>query len=279
MKKFEGILLCTDLDGTLLRADKSISKKNLEAIDYFKSNGGRFTFITGRVPKAAQAVYEAVRPNAPIGCFNGGGVYDFEADAFLHFSTLSEEATVLAALVDRELPEVGIQLNTARNVYFCKDNPAQQDFRAATGLPYKVCPYRNRSEDVGKMIFLHREKEVLERLEKLLTTHPLSERFDFIRSERTIFEILPKGASKGAALARIAESCGVDMRRTVAIGDYDNDVSMLKAAAIGVAVSNASEAAKRAADYTTVSNEEHAIARVISDLDSGHIAFEKEGNL
>ena len=67
MKKFEGILLCTDLDGTLLRADKSISRENKEAIDYFKANGGRFTFITGRVPTAAQAVYDAVRPNAPIG--------------------------------------------------------------------------------------------------------------------------------------------------------------------------------------------------------------------
>jgi len=276
VKKFEGILICTDLDGTLLRADKSVSKENLEAIEYFKAEGGLFTFVSGRVPSAARKVYDTVHPNAPIGCFNGGGVYDFETDTFLHFSPLPEESLILTELVDREMPDVGIQLNTARNVYFCKDNPAQQDFRAATGLPYKVCPYRNRSEDVGKMIFLHREKEVLERLEKLLTSHPLSEHFDFIRSERTIFEILPKGASKGAALSRIAASCGVDLGRTVAIGDYDNDVSMLKAAAIGVAVSNASEAAKCAADYTTVSNEEHAIARVISDLDGGHITFETE---
>lgn len=276
MKKFEGILMCTDLDGTLLRADKSVSKENLEAIEYFKAEGGLFTFVSGRVPSAARKIYETVHPNAPIGCFNGGGVYDFETDVFLHFSALPEESLILTELVDREMPDVGIQLNTARNVYFCKDNPAQQDFRTATGLPHKVCPYRNRSEDVGKMIFLHRDRAVLERLEKLLTTHPLSERFDFVRSERTIFEILPKGASKGAALARIAASCGVDMRRTVAIGDYDNDVSMLKEAALGVAVSNASEAAKRAADYITVSNEEHAIARVISDLDSGRIAFGKE---
>ncbi len=271
MKKFEGILLCTDLDGTLLRSDKSISKENLEAIDYFQSNGGRFTFVTGRVPTAARAVYEAVRPNAPIGCFNGGGVYDFEADAFLHFSELPEESIVLAELVDRALPEIGIQLNTARNVYFCKDNPAQRDFRAITGLPYKVCSYRNRSEDVGKMIFLHREDAMLERLAALLSSHPLAKHFDFIRSERTIYEILPKGASKGAALPRIAEYCGVDMKRTIAVGDYDNDVSMLSAAGIGIAVENASEAAKRAADLCTVSNEAHAIAKIIAALDRGDI--------
>ncbi len=271
MKKFEGILLCTDLDGTLLRRDKSISRENREAIDYFKSNGGRFTFITGRVPSSAQAVYEAVRPNAPIGCFNGGGVYDFATDAFLHFSALPEESVVLAELVDRALPEVGIQLNTARNVYFCKDNPAQQDFRAITGLAHKVCSYRDRSEDVGKLIFLHRDGVMLERVEALLSAHPLAEKFDFIRSEQTIYEILPKGASKGAALPRIAAFCGVDMKRTVAVGDFDNDVSMLKAAGIGIAVENASEAALAAADMTTVSNEAHAIAKIIAALDAGDI--------
>ena len=50
MKKFEGILLCTDLDGTLYRNDKSISPENRKAIEYFKREGGCFTFITGRMP-------------------------------------------------------------------------------------------------------------------------------------------------------------------------------------------------------------------------------------
>lgn len=50
MKKFEGIMICTDLDGTLLSDQCTISKDNLDAIEYFKANGGKFTFITGRVP-------------------------------------------------------------------------------------------------------------------------------------------------------------------------------------------------------------------------------------
>lgn len=53
------------------------------------------------------------------------------------------------------------------------------------------------------------------------------------------------------------------------IGDYNNDVAMLKRAGVGIAVSNASPAALKAADYVTVSNEDHAIARVISDLENG----------
>ena len=46
MGKFDGILICTDLDGTLLKNDKSVSEENLRAIEYFKREGGRFTFVT-----------------------------------------------------------------------------------------------------------------------------------------------------------------------------------------------------------------------------------------
>ena len=80
MKTFEGILICTDLDGTLLRNDKSISRENSEAIEYFKANGGRFTFVTGRMPYFSQKAREMINPNAPIGCINGGGVYDYEKE-------------------------------------------------------------------------------------------------------------------------------------------------------------------------------------------------------
>ena len=65
MKKFDGILLISDLDGTLLKGDKSISEENIKAIEYFKSNGGIFTFITGRVPVAAVPVYEVVKVSGP----------------------------------------------------------------------------------------------------------------------------------------------------------------------------------------------------------------------
>ena len=60
MGKFDGILICTDLDGTLLRKDKSVSKENIEAIEYFKKEGGLFTFVTGRMPYTSKIIYEKV---------------------------------------------------------------------------------------------------------------------------------------------------------------------------------------------------------------------------
>ena len=73
---------------------------------------------------------------------------------------------------------------------------------------------------------------------------------------------------------KLVEYLGIDPKHTIAIGDYDNDVGMLKAAHIGVAVANSSPSALAAADRVTVSNEEHAIARLIQDIENGEITFE-----
>ena len=79
MGRFDGVLICTDLDGTLYRNDKTISEENKSAIEYFKREGGKFPFITGRWPYYSVDAFNAVRPNAPFGCIHGGGIYDGEA--------------------------------------------------------------------------------------------------------------------------------------------------------------------------------------------------------
>ena len=75
--------LLFDLDGTLLRKDKTISQENLSAIEYFKAEGGYFTFITGRMPYYAMHICDAIKPNVPIGSVNGGGVYDGKSKQYI----------------------------------------------------------------------------------------------------------------------------------------------------------------------------------------------------
>jgi hydroxymethylpyrimidine pyrophosphatase-like HAD family hydrolase len=120
---------------------------------------------------------------------------------------------------------------------------------------------------------VHPDKERIRALDAFLHAHPLADEFDFVSSESSVYEILPKGMSKGGALRKMTELYGIDPRRTIAIGDYDNDVSMLREAALGVAVANANANAKAAADLITVSNDEHAIATVIGMLDRGEIVL------
>ncbi len=269
MKKFEGMLFCTDLDGTLYTTDKMVSKENLDAIEYFKSQGGLFTFITGREPKTAKDICKTISPNAPYGCLNGGGIYDYVQDKYLWKIALSQEAMELVAFTDEQMPTMGILLNTEEEIIFSKDNSAMEWFRAVTGVPKNSRHYRNVKEPILKVVFAHENGNELDKLARLLTAHPLADGFDFIRSEFRLFEILPKGSSKGNVLCKMAELLNINMEKTIAVGDYNNDISMVSRAGLGFAVANAVDEVKAVADHITVSNNENAIAAIIEGLDKG----------
>lgn len=269
MGKFDGILICTDLDGTLYRGDKTVSKENREAIEYFKREGGYFTFITGRMPNYSMDAYRAAQPNVPFGCANGGALYDGVAGRYVWTCDGLADFSALIECVDAAFPAVGIQVVTFDRTCFVKDNASTEEFRRVTKLPRIVCDYRDVKEPVAKILFSTDDEEELLAVKEMLMSHPSADAFDFIRSEKKLFEVLPKGVQKGLALERLVGYLGVDAGKTVGIGDYDNDVGMFRAAAVGIAVANASHAARKAADFVTVSNEEHAVARVISDIEKG----------
>lgn len=269
MKKFEGILICTDLDGTLLRKDKTVSRENLEAIEYFKENGGYFTFITGRMPYFSDKICEIVKPNVPFGCGNGGAIYDYAKREYVWKQIISDSVTELAEYAVERVPDIGVQLYTFDNIWFCRENSAMEAFRTATGVPNLVCGLREVNEPIAKIVFGDKSDENIRKLAECLSAHPRAGEFGFVRSEFTLYEILPKGINKGSIIPRLAEHLGVDMKNTIAVGDYNNDIPMIKAAGIGIAVANACEEAKAAADIITVSNEEHAIAKIISDIENG----------
>ncbi len=274
MGKFDGILICTDLDGTLYKKDKTVSVENREKIEYFKREGGLFTFITGRMPNYSMDAYNAAQPNVPFGCVNGGGVYDAVNGNYLwtHGGMLPD-VLELVRHIDENFPTVGIQTITFENTYFSKENIVQEYFRATTGLPNLVRHYRDVDEPIAKMMFAIAYEDEMTAVANALKSHPLAEKFAFVRSEKHLFEILPKGVDKGLGLRKLTECLGCDMSKTVAVGDFDNDVGMLKAARYGIAVANCSEKARAAADYVTVSNEEHALAQIIHDIENGKYKF------
>ncbi len=269
MGKFDGMLICTDLDGTLLRNDKTISSENTEAIEYFKQEGGIFTIVTGRMPHTAFDSCKNARINAPFGCINGGGIYDYHKGEYVWAVETPVDVIELIKVIDENFPDVGIQVNTFYKTYFSKENIVMEHFRRITKAPNLVMSYKDVKEPIAKILFGIKSEEEMQEVIKTLASHPLAENFNFIRSEKSLYEILPKGIGKGTSILKLCEYLGIDKNKTIAIGDYDNDVSMFNVAKIGIAVKNACKEALSAADYVTVSNEEHAIAKVIYDLEEG----------
>lgn len=271
MGKFDKMLICTDLDGTLLKNDKTISKENYDAIEYFKKEGGLFTFVTGRVPLTSIEIYDMVKPNIAYGCINGGGVYDQKKAEYMWLHPIEREVLEIVEYVDKTLPEVGIQLNTVDALYICKDNLSMVEFRNITKTPNIESHYNDVNETLVKIIFSEHREEEMQKLMRTVENHKLASKYHLVRSERRLFEILPKGISKATSLDKLVEIYNLDINKTIAVGDYYNDVEMIRHAKVGVAVSNACEEAKKAADIVTVSNEDSAIARIIEGLENGTI--------
>lgn len=264
---FDGIMLCTDLDETLLGSDKKVSEEDKTAIEYFKENGGLFTFITGRTPLGIPHIIEMAPPNTYIGCLNGGAIYDPISETNVMEIELDRKHVGLLEFVNSNFPSAGLEVFAHDKVWFCKANELVNRHRRIELLPDNQCDYRKVPGKLAKVLIID-EPQVIDEIVKALPLQPDADKFDFIRSTKNYYEILPKGASKGNLLVKIAEMNGISVSRTYAAGDNENDISLICAAGTGYAVANAIDSAKNAADRLTVSHNESPISHIIRDIET-----------
>lgn len=270
MGKFHGILIATDLDGTLLRHDKSVSRENTEALDYFMSEGGLFTILTGRMPYALSGVLSQVKVNAPIGCGNGLCIYDTQKKEHLWKTCVGDKALAAARFVEKNFPDTGIELTTHEKIICTKVNQSVIKHFNDEKLEITECTFDTFNGELAKILIAD-IPEKLELVIESLEKSGLCDGLQTIRSDIPYYEILPLGVGKGPLLLKLSSILNIPIKKIIAVGDNDNDESALREAGLGIAVANASEIAKNASDLMTVSNEEHALAKIISDIENGII--------
>lgn len=267
MGKFDGILLCTDLDDTLLTTDKRVSEENKKAIEYFKKEGGLFAFATGRVPLGARPIIQQIMPNAPSVCFNGSVIYDFVNQKMLWSRALDKDAIHMVEFVEKNFPSAGIEVCTANKVYFCKVNSIVERHRQIEKFPDNYDDYHNVAEDWCKVIFMVKEEEI-PALKELIAASKYADLYSFVRSSPWYYELLPYGAHKGSGLLRLGEILEIKKENIYAMGDNENDLELVKAAGTGIAVANAADCVKEVADFITVDNNSHAAKAVIEYIEN-----------
>lgn len=272
MGKFDGILLCTDLDGTLLASDYTVSDENRKAIEYFKSEGGKFTFCTGRVKAGARLLLDYIVPNVPIVCFNGGIIYDFNEDKILYESELDKDSYDVVQFVAKHIDNLGVEICTNDNVYYPYTNYYTYEHAEIEHLPMISAQPDEIDEKWNKIIFMVREEDV-SKIKKLIAESPYAEKYTYIQSYKNYYEILRKNTGKGEAMLELARMLGVDPSHTIGVGDNENDLTLVKSAGVGVAVANAVPELLDVADIITVDNNSHALAAIIDMIDKGKIEF------
>lgn len=257
MGKFDGILICSDWDGTL-SVDGTVVAKSAEAIRYFQDNGGLFTIASGRYYPYLEQFYPMIQPNTYAITLNGAVIRD--QDRIMYSGFLGAD---VFDLIDRII-RLDVPYST---LLFYPEGEESCRF-------YTVDEYlANKSELMKKryykMLFRADTPELGKRGAELVQAFSDEYGYDAVRSWASSLEIVRKENNKGAAIKRLKAYVGAHL--SVAVGDYENDISMLRDSDVGYAVNNATDTVKAAADRVTVSAEDGAIASIIADLEQNFL--------
>lgn len=258
MGKFDGFLICTDCDGTLMDSRGQISAENAAAIRFFQREGGRFTVATGRGAAHVRQFAQQFVPNAPLVICNGCFVVDEKSGEVLQEYVLDERVHRVIDYAVTRFPSLkAVRIVYGQDGAFDMKRGGEPDFDRRYTIP----------DPWTKLLFVA-EPRATRRIQRRLTALFGGE-YRFERSFRFCVECYRPEGGKGGGAAVLRRLFGDAVHTVVGIGDSENDISLLKEADIGYAVGNALPAVKAAADRVTVANDDSAIARVIAELEGG----------
>lgn len=261
--------LFLDLDGTLLNDQKEITPGNRAAIEKALAAGHRVVITTGRPLFSAMEQARRLDLTGP-GCyliaFNGGTIYDQGAGKTIFHQALPLE---LVAPVFAEAARRGLHIQTYDDQHVLVeprcDTQVVRRYCSLILMPHAVIPsVSDLTQPPAKMLVIdYQNKEPLEQFCQWVLKR-YSQQLDAFFSCEQYLEIIPRGLSKGNALVQLARLLEIPLEHTVAVGDAANDLSMLRAAGVGVAMCNGTDEAKAAADAVTTRDNNHdGIAEVI----------------
>jgi hypothetical protein len=258
-------LVATDLDGTLLRSDRTISAHTADVLAGVRADGGHVVLVTGRPVRWLSAVYAQLRGPLPLAiCANGAVVYDPETDAILRTDPMAPQrlAEVCMRLRD-EVPAVtfAVEIADSREMRHEARYPRRPDDN--TGVRVITAPEELLCLPAVKLLVRAGERDSDEFAALVAScVGGLAEATH--SSASGLVEISAVGVTKAAGLSWLCERLDVPTTDVVAFGDMPNDVPMLAWAGQAVAVANAHPAVKEAADEITLSNDEDGVAAYLS---------------
>ncbi len=254
-------LFLSDLDGTILDDTKIITPRTREALERFVLLGNTFAICTGRDIVSARSVYDGLGlqlKGSFVVAYNGGVIYDVD-----------NKKTIYKTGIDREIvrdilemaDEYDIHVHTYNDEFILsrKYNECMEFYRKVIKTPViisdDIMPYVSVLPSKMICIELH-DHEKQEAFRKAVLAK-YSDVLDLMYSNDYYLELIPLGSGKGSALIRLSEHLGIDRKNTMAAGDAENDMSMIEAAGMGIAMINSNENVKNVADIVTEQDNNH----------------------
>lgn len=254
-------LVALDLDNTLLDDHKNISKANKEAIQKAIDLGVKVVITTGRPLRAIDHILKELGLNHSKGysvTFNGGLIQRNDGYLLAQESLSYEQVNYLY----QHLSSLGLPVDILSHgtVYSLSrpDRPSRYP-EANPSLTFKTLKdFTDLPKNLvyNKVVVVTDEAFLEDKIKAM--TALIGSDFEAFKSREIIFEIMPKGVHKASGLARLCQVLEIDPQCVMAVGDEENDVTMIRWAGLGVAMHNASPLVKEVADVVTTKDHNHS---------------------
>ena len=255
-------LIACDLDGTVFDDHKNIDSDLKDVTDRLRDNGIEFTVVSGRSKDLLKKVLDHFEIDVPYMTNNGADI--FRGDECIGIDGVPSD---LVNEMCRILYENGIVFRAYSHccIYRWGDSAF---FTARLGTLQRTNePYDPNEDYSGKGIIkitgdFTDHPELLEPLREQILSHP---ELGFTKAEGNIYCINSITANKGTALQRVSDYLEIDIKDTMAFGDSENDLEMLKRAGVGVAMANADENVKTQADFVCGDNNHNGVSSFLKE--------------
>lgn len=263
MKTFEGIMLISDMDGTLLNKDGQISEKNIEAIQEFISLGGKFTVATGRMKKGVEKFLDRLPINAPAIIFNGSSIYDFSKKEEIYTKILENNVKDYLEKIKLIDPSIGIEVYCNDEIYVYNNHKRTERFKKKG---YKVhYEFNDAIYDMQwRKVLIVGDKCQLDNLQSVFKEK--IGQANIVRSDDIYLEVMPMNTSKAMAVKILCDLLNYKLEDVFAVGDNMNDFDMLKEVGHGFVVENGDEKLKKAIKGRTTDNNNDAIYNLLRSI-------------
>ncbi len=255
-------LVATDLDGTLLGSDGQLSPRSIAALQAADAAGLIVVFVTARPLRWMTSLWPHVGSHGKAIVSNGAAVYDVGTGSVEEIDGIDPEAGIdLVDAIRAAVPGTSFALECVSGI--CLEPEFNEPEHIPFGSP--VGPLTHVwTEPALKLMARHRSMPSVEFREAVVAA--VGRRATPTWSVDFLVEISAPGVTKGGALARLCDRLGIAQGDVLACGDMPNDLPMLSWAGTGVAVANAHESVRAAADQVTASNDDDGVAAVIESL-------------
>lgn len=259
------LVLLSDFDGTMTNFSSKIPQRNIDALHRFVEKGGHFTLATGRPTAHVRELAAHLPINLPAITFNGACIYDLKAQRELFTHGISASVKGYLQQLIQEHPHLGVIVMTLDTLYNVGNKETALEYCQLSAERSVPLPESGLPDNPFKVLLAGSPEEIDEIERQLAGNEP--EGAEFIRTDAHFYDMIPAGQSKGTAMQHLLKLIGADIRHTLAIGDYYNDIHMLELAGIGAATAEAPDLVKVSANLVVGSCEGGAVADFIEHIE------------